>query len=291
MAATGVHVKHNQDRRPTVQAFGVKTQEAAFAASRHCGPICVTLKATGPGHANSRLLARFETLGASVSHYRVTRFGRPSCRRCGSGCRPHAVRASLYIVGVWIRQPKELRMSKKKRRKPSKAEIRKAWSENRRRENRRKGAVEAEESRRAKYIASADPDEDIPWCKNCRAHYDTEMVWGYETETYSDGSTTSHRGQFRSDQCIQCNGQVVAPARSKSDENSFFFQLGALLLLVVTFVVGLLLDANKAVAIGLFITVAISISALGYCAYRGHLSPTYRSWLQWAKEHKDHETK
>ena len=32
------------------------------------------------------------------------------CRRCWSGCRPRAVRASLYIVGVWIRQPKELNM-------------------------------------------------------------------------------------------------------------------------------------------------------------------------------------
>ncbi|MEE3371244.1 MAG: hypothetical protein VX346_18060 [Planctomycetota bacterium] len=188
-------------------------------------------------------------------------------------------------------------MSKKKRRKRSKAEIRKAWSENRQRDNRRKGAVEAEESRRAKYIAkyiaSADPDEDIPWCKNCRAHthYDTEMVWDWETETYSDGSTTRHRRQFRSDECIQCNGQVVAPARSKSDENFLFFKLGAGLLLVFTIGVGLLLDANKAMAIGLFITVAISISALGYCAYRGHLSPTYRSWLQWAKEHQENETK
>ena len=44
-------------------------------------------------------------------------------------------------------------MSKKKRRKRSKAEIHKAWSENRRRENRRKGAVEAQESCQETYRA------------------------------------------------------------------------------------------------------------------------------------------
>ena len=27
-------------------------------------------------------------------------------------CVPHALRASLYIVGVWIRQPKELEMKR-----------------------------------------------------------------------------------------------------------------------------------------------------------------------------------
>ena len=66
MAATVVRVKPNQDRHPTVQAFGVKTQESAFAASRHCGPICVTLKATGPGYVVSRLWGQFETLGAEL---------------------------------------------------------------------------------------------------------------------------------------------------------------------------------------------------------------------------------
>ena len=190
-------------------------------------------------------------------------------------------------------------MSKKKPRKRSKAEIRKAWSENRRRENRRKGAVEAQESRqetyRARYIASADPNEGIPWCKNCRAHthYDTEMSWNLVYDDPDDTGEDRHRiAKIRRDQCLQCKGKVVTPAQIKGDENALFFTLGVIpLLLVVVMAMGLLFDSNKALAVGLLITVAIAISGLAYCAYRGQLSPSYHSWLQWAKEHKDNETK
>ena len=43
------------------------------------------------------------------THFLVLSHRRPSCRRCGFGCWPHAVRASLYIVAVWIRQPSVVR--------------------------------------------------------------------------------------------------------------------------------------------------------------------------------------
>ena len=183
-------------------------------------------------------------------------------------------------------------MSKKKRRKPSKAEIRKAWSENRRRENRRKGAVEAEERRHeqweAKYIASADPDEEIPWCKNCRAHtyYDTEMVWGVINEKDIGGEYRERIGKVRKEQCVLCKGKVMTPAHIKSEENTIFFVSGVIpLLFLAMFIVGF--TDNGIVTIGFLIPVTLSILGLGYCAYRGQLSPSYHSWLQWAKERKE----
>ena len=184
-------------------------------------------------------------------------------------------------------------MSKKRRRKPSKAEIRKAWSENRRRENRRKGVVEAEERRReqaeVKYIASAEPDEEIPWCKNCRAHtcYDTEMVWDVINEKDIGGEYRKRIGKVRKEQCVRCKGKVVTPAQIKSDENTIFFALGVILLSIVAAIaIGLMVESNKILAAGLLTAVTLSILGLAYCAYRGNLSPSYRSWLQWAKERK-----
>ena len=38
--------------------------------------------------------------------------GRPSCRQCGSGCWPHAVRATVYIGGVRIHLLTELNMKR-----------------------------------------------------------------------------------------------------------------------------------------------------------------------------------
>ena len=190
-------------------------------------------------------------------------------------------------------------MNKKKRRKPSKADIRKAWSENRRRENRRKGAVEAEkirqEQREAKYIASADPDEAIPWCKNCRAHtyYDTDMSWDLVYDDHDvSGEYRRRIAKVRTEQCVRCKSNVAAPAQMKRDENTTFFKCGAILLsLVAAPAIVLLVDSNKTLnktlAVGLLTAVTLSFFGLAYCAYRGQLSPSYHSWLQWAKKRKE----
>ena len=106
-------------------------------------------------------------------------------------CVPHAVRASLYIGGVWIRQPKELIMSKKKPRKRSKAAIREAWRESNQKEQRekqkRKRASQQEHATPPKpvdialvnpnrseipdnQILSSEPNETLGWCANCQAH-------------------------------------------------------------------------------------------------------------------------
>ena len=68
-------------------------------------------------------LANLETL--NLNGTQVTRAGvaelqdlevaplpRPFCRRCRSGCQATRRRASVYIGGVWIRQPQELNMKR-----------------------------------------------------------------------------------------------------------------------------------------------------------------------------------
>jgi phosphoenolpyruvate carboxylase len=79
----------------------------------------------------------------------------------------------------------------------------------------------------------------------------------------------------------------VTQAQIKSDENTIFFAPGVILLSIVAAIaIGLIVESNKILAVGLLTVVTLSILGLGSCAYRGNLSPSYRSWLQWAKERK-----
>ena len=39
-------------------------------------------------------------LQKALPNWKINKPHRPSCHRCGSGCRPYAVCASLYTVGV-----------------------------------------------------------------------------------------------------------------------------------------------------------------------------------------------
>ena len=110
------------------------------------------------------------------------------------------------------------------------------------------------------------------------------MVLGVINEKDIGGEYRERIGKVRKEQCVRCNGKVVTPAQIKSDENTIFFALGVIPLSLLAMFVGF--TDNGIVGIGLLITVTLSILGLAYCAYRGNLSPSYRSWLQWAKERK-----
>ena len=136
-----------------------------------------------------------------------------------------------------------------------------------------------------------DRDEGIPWCKNCRAHtyYDTDMSWDlvYDDQDVSE-EYRRRIAKVRTEQCAWCKGNVVVPAQIKRDENTVFFRLGVILLsLVAAVAVALFVDSNKTLAVGLLTAVTLSLLGLAYCAYRGQLSPSYHSWLHWAKQSKE----
>ena len=212
----------------------------------------------------------------STSHCLWLSF-RPSNQRCGSAPWPHAVRASLYIGGIWIRQPNELEMNK---RKGATAARRKRFRRN----------TTARNPKRKRSSQKQQRKYSEPWCGSCRAHTPYYTSWEYRQSTTinSSGNTTTSFSRVRVTSCSRCDGTSESPYRRQ-----FKACVGGIFFLLL-FYVACLYMFSQAEVFGIDNIVEPHDGTLwanclalvaGYPFYRLVCwFSGYRNYLKWAKE-------